>query len=150
MKPAQPVFGPPKTDSSYRTLDMVPELAAALRAWKMRTPFKADGDLVFTNTGSPLHLSHLYKGAQRAFDRSDDVPRINLHGLRHTFATLLLMQRRPVTQVAKLLGHKDPSITITVYSHWFTDAEDKNREAMADLAGAILSPGSKTVATAAR
>jgi integrase len=110
---------------------------------------KASGDLVFTNRdGGALQLSALHKGTRRAFARRPDVPVINLHGLRHTFASILLLQRRPVTQVAKLLGHKDPSITITVYSHWFDDAEDKNREAMADLASAVLAPGSKTVAAA--
>jgi integrase len=145
----KPVFGPPKTDSSYRTLDMVAELVTALAEWKLRSRFKADTDPVFTNqTGGPLHLSYLQKGAVRAFARAG-VPALNLHGLRHTFASILLLQRRPVTQVAKLLGHKDPGITISVYSHWFDDAEDKNREAMGDLAAAVLSGnGSKTVATA--
>ncbi len=147
---SKPVFGPPKTDSSYRTLDIVPELAAILAEWKLRSRFAADTDLVFTNQiGGAIHLSYLQRGARRAFARCSDVPVINLHGLRHTFASILLLQRRPVTQVAKLLGHKDPSITISVYSHWFDDAEEKNREAMADLAAAMLSgSGSKTVAAA--
>lgn len=54
-----------------------------------------------------------------------------------------------MTQVAKLLGHKDPSITLTVYSHWFRDAEEKNRDAMSTLASAVLMAGCKTVATTA-
>jgi integrase len=145
-----PVFGPPKTDSSYRTLDLVPELVAALTEWKLRSAFKADTDLVFTNqTGGPVHLSWMQRGVRRAFALCPEVPVINLHGLRHTFASILLLQHRPVTQVAKLLGHKDPSITISTYLHWFDDAEDKNREAMAELASAMLSRGgSKPVATA--
>jgi integrase len=147
---AKPVFGPPKTDSSYRTLDIVPELAKALTAWKLRSPFKADTDLVFTNqTGGPLHLSWLQKGFRRAIGKCPDVPVINLHALRHSFASLLILQGRPVTQVAKLLGHRDPSITLRVYSHWFADAEEKDREAMSGLAAAILAAsGSKMVANA--
>jgi integrase len=144
------VFGPPKTDSSYRTLDLVPDLVAVLAEWKLRSLFKADTDMVFTDrTGLPLHLSRFTKATRRAFWQIPDVRRINLHGLRHSFASILLLQGRPVTQVAKLLGHKDPSITLTVYSHWFDDAEEKNREAMAELASAMLNgSGSKTVATA--
>jgi integrase len=146
----RPVYGPPKTNSSYRTLDLVPELAATLRAWKLKSRFSTDSDLVFCNqSGQPLHLSHLFKGARRAFAAVPEVPVINLHGLRHTFASLLIMQGRPVTQVAKLLGHKDPTITLSVYSHWFQDAEEKNREAMCGLADAVLAGGSKTVAAAA-
>jgi integrase len=46
-------------------------------------------------------------------------------------------------------GNTKPVITLTTYSHWFDDAREKNREAMGDLATAVLEPsGSKTVATA--
>ncbi len=146
----KPVFGPPKTDSSYRTLDLVPELVTVLREWKLRSRFKTDTDLVFTNRqGGALHLSHLHKGLRRAFQQDDSIPIINLHGLRHTFASLLIQQNRPVTQVAKLLGHKDPTITLTTYAHWFRGAEDKNREAMGAIAAAIIGSGSETVAAAA-
>jgi integrase len=80
--------GPPKTDSSYRTLDLVPDLAE----WKVRSRFTADTDLVFTNrTGGAPNLSYLQKGAVKAFAAAQ-VPPINLHGLRHTFASLLLLQ----------------------------------------------------------
>ena len=146
----QPVFGPPKTDSSYRTLDLVPELVRTLAEWKLASPFKADTALVFTNlTGGPLHRVHLHKGLRRALARCAGLPPVTLHGLRHTFASLLLQQNRPVTQVAKFLGHLDPSVTLSTYSHWFADAEDKNREALGDLAAAVLAPiGSIAVAAA--
>jgi integrase len=151
-KPSKPVFGPPKTKSSYRTLDLVPELVAILGAWKLRSRFAADSDLVFANgpgEQGAMRLSYFYKYAQPAFEAAK-VPRINLHGLRHSFASLLIMQGRPVTQVAKLLGHKDPTITLAVYSHWFEDAKEKNREALCTLADAVFSAGgSETVAAAA-
>jgi integrase len=145
------VFGPPKTDSSYRTLDLVPELVALLVEWKLRSPFTADTDLVFANAAGEagaMHLSQFRKAVRLAFERAD-VQAINLHGLRHTFASLLIMQGRPVTQVAKLLGHNGPAITLEVYSHWFKDAEEKNREALVGLADAVFFPyGSKVVANA--
>ena len=144
---AKAVFGPPKTDSSYRTLDVVAELVAVLREWKMRSPFKADEDLVFPNGfGGPLHLSHMAKGLRRALDACPGLPRVSPHELRHTFASLMLLMNKPVTQVAKLLGHKDPSITLTVYSHWFEGVSSE--AAMADLAAAVFSTGSTAVATA--
>jgi integrase len=146
---SKPVFGPAKTESSHRTLDLVPELARALAEWKVRSPYKRDADLVFTNqAGGPLHLAHLRRGFRSAL-AACDAPMINLHGLRHSFASLMISMNKPVTQVAKLLGHKDPSITLTVYSHWFADAEEKNREALGELAAAVLgASGSKTVAPA--
>lgn len=53
---------------------------------------------------------------------------------------------KPVTQVSKLLGHKDPSITLTVYAHWFEGASSEST--MADLAAAVFCDGSTTVAAA--
>jgi len=65
-----------------------------------------------------------------------------------TRSRVLLLQNRPVTQVAKLLGYKDPTITLTTYAHWFRDAEERNRDAMTTLADAVLNGGSETVAAA--
>lgn len=45
-----------------------------------------------------------------------DVPRLKLHELRHTHATMLLREGVPVHVVAKRLGHKDPSVTLNVYA----------------------------------
>jgi integrase len=46
-----------------------------------------------------------------------DVPRTWLHDLRHTHATLLLLDGVPVTLVSKRLGHAKVSITLDTYSH---------------------------------
>jgi integrase len=48
---------------------------------------------------------------------------VTIHSLRHTFASGLIMQGRPVTEVAHLLGHASPTITLAVYSHWFRDTK---------------------------
>ena len=69
---------------------------------------------------------------------------MTIHSLRHTFASALIMQGHPVTQVAHLLGHSSPTITLSVYSHWFTDVKT---DAMAGLAKLVCAPtGEKTVA----
>jgi len=44
------------------------------------------------------------------------LPRLVVHELRHTHATLLLRDGVPVHIVAKRLGHKDPSVTLNVYA----------------------------------
>jgi integrase-like protein len=43
------------------------------------------------------------------------------HQMRHTFASLLLAAGEPITYVSQQLGHRDPSITLHVYSHWLPD-----------------------------
>jgi hypothetical protein len=45
------------------------------------------------------------------------------------------LQGKPVTQVARLLGHSDPAITLKKYSHWYHG--ESNREAVEGLAAAL-------------
>jgi integrase len=45
------------------------------------------------------------------------LPRITLHGLRHTAATLLLDAGTPVKVVSEMLGHANASITLNIYAH---------------------------------
>lgn len=47
----------------------------------------------------------------------DQLPRIRLHDLRHTHATLLLAAGEPVKVVSERLGHANAMITLTVYQH---------------------------------
>lgn len=53
--------------------------------------------------------------------RDDLVEGVTLHTLRHTFATALIRSGQPITVVSKLLGHKDVSTTLNIYSHVFKD-----------------------------
>lgn len=57
----------------------------------------------------------------------------NLHGLRHTHATQLLLEGVPLHSVAQRLGHSTPVITMTTYAHVLQRAEDRAAEASADF-----------------
>ncbi len=129
-------------------MPLAPELVTALKTWKLQCPAGPE-NLVFPNTkGGPLHRAQVIKALHKALDRCPDLPRITLHGTRHTFASLLILANRPVTQVSKLLGHKSPSLTLEVYSHWFNQLSSE--DAVADLAAAVCGKtGSRTVAAAA-
>lgn len=153
-----PLFGPPKSDSSYRTLELAPELVRDLKGWKLRTSYSRDEDLVFPNSlGKPLHGAFLNRGLHAAIRSAnqhrtlaDALPMIGPHELRHTFASLLISLGYPVSQVSKVLGHKDSSVTLRVYTHWFPG--ESSADAMAGLAAAIRRPGgngSKMVADTA-
>lgn len=53
-----------------------------------------------------------------------DLPYLSPHGLRHSNASLLLNLTHDVTLVSKRLGHKNPRITLQVYSHMMPGAEN--------------------------
>lgn len=150
------VFGPPKTESSYRTLDLAADLVHELRVWKMASPYKDDSDLVFPNSlGKPLHRAHLHKGLGKALAAAnekapglglEELPHVDLHGLRHTFGSFMLALGKPITEVSRMLGHKNPDLTMKVYAHWLKG--ESSASAMEDLAAAITAGGSKMVASA--
>ncbi len=49
------------------------------------------------------------------------VPRIRVHDLRHTCATLLLAEGEPLEVIAERLGHSDTRVTSQVYAHVIED-----------------------------
>ena len=53
------------------------------------------------------------------------LPEIHLHGLRHTFATLMISLGYDVVTISKMLGHSKVSITLDVYSHALKENEAK-------------------------
>ena len=60
-----------------------------------------------------------------------------MHSLRHSYASILLAQGAPLTEVAGLLGHKSPAITLKIYSHWLPQVK---MDSVDRLAMCILSP----------
>jgi integrase len=145
---SKPIFGPPKSDASYRTLELDDELVRDLKAWFMRSRFKADDDLVFPNeTGAPLFRAWPAQGLNKALDEAG-LPRIGSHGCRHTFASWLFLQGKPVTQVQHLMGHSNPDITLRLYSHWYKG--ESNRGAIEGLAAALRDAHSKQMVSGGR
>jgi len=49
------------------------------------------------------------------------------HDLRHHYASMLIDGGESVVVVARRLGHANPSMTLNVYSHLFTDSEERTR-----------------------
>jgi integrase len=52
------------------------------------------------------------------------------YDLRHTFASLLIAEGRPVHEVARLLGHSTPRLTLDTYGHLFAEAQLRPDEPM--------------------
>jgi integrase len=42
---------------------------------------------------------------------------VHPHLLRHSAASLLIAEGTPITDVAAMLGHANPNVTLSVYSH---------------------------------
>ena len=91
---------------------------------------------VFTGvTGKPLHPSTPSKWF-RSFNLKYGLKPIHLHTLRHTSATMMIMNGIPLNEISKRLGHNCASTTSNIYCHVIEEADQKAAEA---LDNAILS-----------
>lgn len=113
-----PIFNPPKTRSGYREIPLPEELVSELKRWKLQCP-PSHYDLVFCNEdGKPLHRKNNGKRGLEPAMRRAGLKGLTMHGLRHTYASLLLANNTPVTEVSYYLGHSSPQVTMTIYAHW--------------------------------
>jgi integrase len=135
------VRGRPKSDRSRRSVALDPGTVAALRAHRKAQaaerlalgPAYADGGLVFTcEDGTPLHperVSRLFDGRVR----DSGLPRIRLHDVRHTWATLALRAGVPLKVVSEHLGHTSIAVTADTYMHVSAAMERDAAETVAAL-----------------
>lgn len=115
----------PKTERSRRTLVMPPSIVDRLREHSKRQLGEklwagskwVDNDLVFGNRfGAPLQARRVIADFHKAL-RDAGLPRIRFHDLRHSCATLLLIQGVSPRVVMEVLGHSEISMTMDTYSH---------------------------------
>jgi integrase len=81
--------------------------------------------LAFTSPDGAIMRNRNFRA--RVFDAAAEragLAGITPHGLRHTAASLAIQAGAPVTVVALMLGHANPSITLRVYAHlWPSDLD---------------------------
>ena len=113
-----------KTPTSRRTIYLDPHTVNQLRLHRRRqledrmaTGRRHKGGYVFAKAdGSPIHPDLISQTFERLLAKID-LPRIRLHDLRHTHATILLQQGVNPKVVSERLGHASVSFTMDVYQH---------------------------------
>ncbi|MFD8478187.1 tyrosine-type recombinase/integrase [Kitasatospora sp. NPDC059673] len=127
-------FGEPKTEASRAWISLSPRVTAALhRQAAIQMAAHPDGrleGLVFSKpTGAPLRpqwvLNQLRKRTTEA-----GLPRIGLHDLRHTAASIMIAEGIPLAIVSKTLRRSTLATTINLYGHLFKDSADQAVEAL--------------------
>ena len=53
------------------------------------------------------------------------MPKVTVHSLRHTYATLMIADGVPLVVVSKQLGHTQTSTTANIYAHAIASAQVK-------------------------
>jgi len=108
-----------KNRSSTRAL-YIPEgllrLLSGERARQQRQDRGGSGYVVLDQQGEPFSPNRLSLSFTR-FVRENGLPRVTLHGLRHTFATIASCQGATLFDIGKALGHATPATTGRIYTH---------------------------------
>ena len=114
-----------KTASGRRTIDLDPRTVTVLHDWRKQQLEERvlaglrpeDFALVFAHPdGSPIHPDYFSQCFERLLAKGA-LPRIRLHDLRHTHATILLKAGVPAKVVSERLGHANVAFTMNVYQH---------------------------------
>lgn len=133
------LLGEPKTKKSRRTVQLASRALDALKAHRKaqleermaHAGLWEDHGLVFaTQTGTLVNPTNLTKRSFKPLLERAGLPRVRFHDLRHTAATLLLMQGVHPKYVQELLGHATIAITLDTYSHVLPSMGDQAARAM--------------------
>lgn len=62
---------------------------------------------------------------QKILKKHNEFPKITTHGFRHSHVSYLISQGIEITAISKRIGHKNSNITLSVYSHFYQEKEDK-------------------------
>jgi integrase len=127
--------------ASRRKILLTGASAAALEAHRPT----CDGRLIFPNPEGSLYPSSgfIKYTFQPARDRAG-FPGLRFHDLRHTCATLLLMNGVDAKTVAERLGHANVQTTMRTYAHVLPEMRQKAAAVLeAHLNGSTADGGSK-------
>lgn len=126
--------GTPKTTTSARPLPISTAAIMLLleyRAWQDTRREQLgdawedqDGRVFTTDTGAPMFPDSLTQWFSGFIARSG-MPKVTVHSLRHTYASLMIADGVPLVVVSRQLGHAQASTTANIYAHAIASAQAK-------------------------
>jgi len=136
-------FQQPKTHRSRRPIALPASLRTLLTDQRTRQDSRraALGNrwhytdlIVDRGDGSPRHPDTL-SSTWRRFIRDNQLPHIRFHDLRHSHASLLLLEGIHPKIVSERLGHASVSFTLDVYTHLLPGMQTEAADAMDRVLG---------------
>lgn len=136
----QIIIQEPKTISAQRVIALDVKTSKVIEQWRYNQKewyFKfgyntsKDTQFLFTNKFNELYYPQAPNDWLYNILEKYDLPKITLHGFRHTHASLLFESRASINEVQKRLGHKDVKTTMNIYSHVTPQQAENTSEKLA-------------------
>lgn len=107
-------FAPTKNQQSIRTVPLDNGTIELLQEFKANKWQENEFNRLFPVSAH----AYLNKRLKKLIGRP-----VHIHSLRHTYVSYLLTNGIEVLTISKLIGHKDPTITLNTYSHLLKEKE---------------------------
>ena len=133
------VLTPPKTKAGRRLIQLgeggVNKLAShrkAQDAQRIRSGWQAHNLIFPSSVGTPFDPRNLLRAFKNLLKKAG-LPDMRFHDLRHTAATLMLLNNVPLMVVSRRLGHSKPSVTLDIYGHYLPGMQEGAATLMDEL-----------------
>lgn len=123
-KSTSPGFAPTKNESSKRTISLDRQTVGLIQKV---TQFLAMDQPIFVRPGHRV-FNEIVNSRLRHLCEAAGIPRITIHGLRHTHASILLYAGVSVASVARRLGHANITTTQKTYLHIIKELENQDND----------------------
>lgn len=131
-----PVFGPPKTKASSATLPLGQTTIDRLAA-HVKTYGTGPEGLLFTRGGNALDRHRFSEVWAKAVTAAELPPGTRFHELRHFYASMLIREGLSPKAVQARMRHATMQETWDTYGHLWPDDEDRTRDAIDKVLGAV-------------
>lgn len=134
------IIQPPKTVAGVRDVAIPPHLLPSLRTWMEAQPPRDPDALLFPASDgvTPLNDSVLrdahYKGR-----RAIKMPKLTIHDLRHTSATMAAQQGATIAELMARIGHTTPNMALR-YQHVAAHRDKSLAKGISDMVKSAAGP----------
>lgn len=136
----------PKSATARRTIPLFPQVWNGLMAYYItqQKMLCASGvsltptTPIFSTTSGTVYEPRTYEDLFKRNLKAANLPDINFHALRHTFATRALEAGMDIKVLSAILGHAQASTTLNLYAHALPDHKKSSMERMGAFYGNTL------------
>jgi integrase len=135
-------LSPTKSEASDAIIPVPPEVLAAVREHQLARGLRPDDFLFMTGNGTHYTQGQVRRAFAASIRRANadlaanaaEIPKITIHDLRHTCATVLLEAGADLKDIQRQLRHENYAITAKTYAH----VSDRKARATADKMSALI------------